>query len=316
MSTSAEPILGVHVGRTMKLPDNKTASKDISDAILKTVEELNINAVQIFTHGPRNIIPNKIDYPALVAATSDIDLTVHSTYNSTKVWSIQPDTVDSKSSQDTLTAFKSQMLSCKKANAWGLVLHVTKQYPDIVNNTMQILKPIAKKSGVKIILEMVACYSAADQTYETPEKITNLTTLIGPNEPWWGWCIDTAHLWSLGIDVRSYESMKKWFDSLIYKKKIVQFHLNGSCQKFNGGKDGHEIAFSDADVIWKGVDPKKSGVRALVEFAMDHSCPIICEIDYEKTGDDIKDSLATIKQLANDYHQKKLLDMKSIDTLD
>ena len=199
-----------------------------------------------------------------------------------------------------LDLFKAQLLSCKKANAWGMVVHVIKQYPDILANSMSLLKPLAKKAGVKIILEMVALKADADRTYETPEKIDNLTTLIGPNEQWWGWCVDTAHLWGAGVDIKSYESMKTWLDAITYKKKIVQFHLNGSSARCGSGKDKHEIAFGPDDLIWKGVKPENSGVRALVEYALEHNVTIICEINRGAEAE-TKKSLKRIIKLAEDY---------------
>ena len=41
----------------------------LSDAILRDVSALNINAVQIFTYGPQYLTPNKINFPAVVEAT-------------------------------------------------------------------------------------------------------------------------------------------------------------------------------------------------------------------------------------------------------
>ena len=293
----AELILGVHVTKSSHVLDDKTSTSDISGAILRDVAALNINAVQIFTYGPQHLQPNKIDFPATLAATKDLDLTVHSAYMTTGIWKIGLANTSDAETKKRLDMFKAQLLSCKKVGAWGMVLHVTKQFPDIVASTMMQLKPLAKKAGVKIILEMVSNKSDPDQTYETPEKIDNVTTLIGPTAPWWGWCVDTAHLWGAGVDIRSYESMKTWLDSITYKKKIVQFHLNGSSAARGSGKDKHEIIFGPDDLIWKGVPPAKSGVRAVVEFALANNITIICEINRGKE-EDVKKSLATVVKLS------------------
>jgi endonuclease IV len=300
----ADLILGVHVTKASHVLDNKASAKDMSDAILRDVSALNINAVQIFTYGPQYLIPNKINYPAVVEATKDLDLTVHSAYMTTGIWKVQPENMDTAGSKSKLDLFKAQMLSCKKVNAWGMVLHVNKEYPDNLTKTMTVLKPIAKKAGIKIILEMVALKADADRTYETPEKIDNLTTMIGPAEQWWGWCVDTAHLWGAGVDLKSYESMKAWLDAITYKKKIVQFHLNGSSAKRGSGKDKHEIAFGPDDLIWNGIVPSKSGVRAIVEYALEHNVTIICEIN-RGAEENTKKSLKSIIKLAEDYTASK-----------
>lgn len=292
--------LGVHVTKASHVLDDKTSAKSMSAAILRDTAALPINAVQIFTYGPQYMVPNKIDYEEVVTCTEDLDVTVHSAYMTTGIWKVTPDNKDDADSKKKLDLFKAQMLSTKKVGAWGMVLHVNKEYPDNLAKTMTVLKPMAKKAGVKIILEMVAIKADADRTYETPEKIDNLTTMIGPTEPWWGWCIDTAHLWGAGVDCKSYESMKTWLDTLTYKKKIVQFHLNGSSANRGSGKDKHEIAFGPDDKIWYKVKPEKSGLRAVVEFAVQHDVTVICEIN-RGTEEEAKKSLNTIIKLATKY---------------
>jgi endonuclease IV len=288
-------ILGIHTSK--KSPITGKTSKDISEAIIRDTTELHLNASQIFTYGPRFLAPNKIDNSAVLEVSKDIDLTVHSAYMTTGIWKVSTENASENTSKKKLDLFKAQMLSCKKIGAWGMVLHVSKQYPDILTDTMTLLKPIAKKLGVKVVLEMVASKADPDRTYETPEKIDNLTTLIGPKEPWWGWCIDTAHIWCAGVDIRTYSSMKKWLDALTFKKRILMFHLNGASSLRGSGVDKHAIAFGPDDRIWNGIEPEKSGVRAVVEFAIKYNITIICEIN-RGLEDDTRMSLDAIVKLA------------------
>ncbi len=287
-------MLGVHVTKESHVLDDKTSAQDLSTAIQRDLSALGLNCAQIFTYGPRFAVANKIDFDAVKAVTKDIDLSVHSAYPTTSIWNL----TEGKSAADKkrLDVIKLQLLSCVKINAWGIVLHINKIYPDIAANVMGILKPIVKKTKVKLILEMIASKADPDKTYETPEKIDNLTTLVGANETWWGWCVDTAHLWGAGVDIKSYENMKDWLDRLTYKKKILMFHLNGSSAPRGSGKDKHEIAFGPDDLIWHGVKPEVSGVRAIVEFAENRGIPIICEINRgaEKT---VKKSMTIIKNM-------------------
>lgn len=74
------------------------------------------------------------------------------------------------------------------------------------------------------------------------------------------------------------------------------FHLNGSSAELGSGKDKHEAAFSSDDNIWCDIEPEKSGVRAIVEFAKKHNIPIICEIN-RGTESSIKTSIKLIKSL-------------------
>jgi deoxyribonuclease-4 len=269
-------MLGVHVTKDSHVLDDKTTAPDLSDAIIRDTDALKLNCAQVFTYGPRFLVKNKIDYDAVKKATQDIDVSVHSAYQTTGIWKINGNKAPADVKKiDTL---KLQLLSCNKINAWGLVLHINKIYPDVAADVMAIIKPIVKKSKVKLLLEMVSSKADADKTYETPEKIDNLTTLIGPKEDWWGWCVDTAHLWGAGVNIKSYESMKDWLSRLTYKNKILMFHLNGSSAIRGSGKDKHEVVFGPDDLIWHGVKPAASGVRAIIEFAEPRNIPIICEI--------------------------------------
>lgn len=290
-------LLGIHVSKTNEVFESK-AAKDISDAIERDTKMLGINAVQIFTYGPKMPIPNKIDIDAVKEKTTDIDLSVHSAYTSTGIWKVNNENKTSGDSKKRLGSIEGQIKSCQSIGAWGWVLHIAKTYPDVAAETMSIIKPIAKKYNVILLLEMVASKADPNKTYETPEKIDNLTTLIGPTENWWGWCVDTAHLWGAGIDVKSYASMKKWLDSVTYKHKILMFHLNGSSAIRGSGKDKHEIAFGRDDLIWYGIKPQDSGVRAIVEFALAHNITIICEINRGNKKDYIA-SLNAIKTLGD-----------------
>jgi deoxyribonuclease-4 len=289
-------ILGIHVSKTSNTLDDKTPSYDLSDAIVRETTVLGLNAAQVFTYGPRQATPNKIDYDKVKSVTADIDLSVHSAYATTGIWKVNAENKSQAKSKRMIDVVKLQLASCKKINAHSLVLHINKIYPDQAAETMKFLAPYAKKVGVKVVLEMVSSKADPDKTYETPEKIDNLTTLLGPKENWWGWCVDTAHLWGAGVDVSKYEYMTDWLNRLTYKKKISMFHLNGSYAKLGSGKDKHAIAFSSVDLIWYGIKPEESGVRAIVEFATKYKIPIICEIN-RGSEEEVVASLSAIKKL-------------------
>jgi len=293
---SNQLILGVHVTLSSKVLDDKTTASNMEDAINRDIDALSLNAAQIFTYGPQNMSRNKMNYENVFETCADLDLTVHSAYQTVSVWKITKSNLKSSRSQRSLLDVKDQLRSCKETGAWGLVLHVTKQTPEQVAYVMNLLKPLSIKTGVKIILEMVSS-KADSKTYETPGKINYVTNLIGAKELWWCWCVDTAHLWGAGVDIRSNISMSKWLKKLKYPKKIGMFHLNGSSAILGSGKDKHEIAFGPDDVIWNSIDMDDSGVKPIVEFAIKNACTIICEINRGLEQDTIK-SLNAIKTIA------------------
>ena len=288
-------MLGIHVSKLSKT-DNKAVSKELHDAVRDDVELLGINAVQIFTYGPQYYVRNNINYDLMKEVTKDVDLTVHSAYVTTSIWRVNRENKNTPDSKKRISMVYSQLKSCSEIGAWGLVIHITKVKAEVIAETMKILKPYAKKSGVKILLEMTASKSTHNTTYETPEKLNHLITLIGPLEDWFGICVDSAHIWAAGVDIQSYANMKDWFDSLAFKKKILLFHLNGNSSARFSGKDKHEIVFGPDDKIWHGIKPNNSGVKAIVEFCNEYSIPMICEINRGSDKNTIK-SLETIKSI-------------------
>ena len=268
-------ILGVHVSQKSHVLNDKTP-KELSLAIQRDVGELGLNACQIFTYGPRILVPNKLDVSKIKKVTHDINLSVHSAYPTTSVWK--------GLTQRKLTLFRNQLESCKALNAWGMVLHINKITPQVLASTMAQLLPIAKEVGICILLEMVASKADPVLTYETPQKLDNMCNMINAQvddtlQSWYGITIDTAHLWGAGVDITKYETVKAFLSEMKHNDKIMQFHLNGSSADRHSGKDKHEIPFSKADLIWKDTAPEDAGVRAIVEFAYSKSICIICEIN-------------------------------------
>jgi deoxyribonuclease-4 len=280
-------VLGIHVNKSNSfVPDSK--SIDIQNAITRDVDEYGLNAAQIFASNPRSGIPLDIEYKSVMAATTDIDLSVHGSYTTVALWKVNNDNKSSAKSQVILNRIRGEFNATKKIGAWSMVIHITKQLPEDLVESVNIIKPMVKKSGVQLALEMVANKADREKTYETPEKLNNLISLLGPDEDYYGIVIDTAHIWGAGIDVRLYANMKDWLDRLVYKKKIIMFHLNGSESERSSGKDKHAICFSPEDKIWNGIAPHDSGVRAVVEFATTRNITIICEINRGSRNDAVK----------------------------
>ncbi len=271
-------ILGVHVAQVSKVLDDKTPQKELHLAIMRDINKLDLNACQIFTHGPLNTIENKLNYQQIKNVCSDIDLTVHSSYATTNIWKITKETQFQSTDVMKIANVQNQIKACSLIGAWGLVIHISKMNAKRIAEVMHVLLPIAKQYNVMILLEMTAS-KACNTTYETPAKLDRLIELIGVDERYFGITVDTAHLWGAGVQVQEYKHMEQWLLAFKHKHKIKQFHLNGSFASKGSGKDKHEIIFSEYDKIWYNIIPQKSGVRAVVEYAKQHSIPIICEIN-------------------------------------
>lgn len=271
-------VLGVHAAKSSKVLQDKTP-RELDEAIVQDTNVFGLNAAQVFTYGPKFMVKNKYNTEKVIQCTADIDLSVHSAYSTVSVWKVTEANRNTADSKKYIKNVVDQLRAASEIGAWGLVIHISRQHPKNVAYVMTQLKQYAVLHGVTILLEMVSSKSDPDLTYETPEKIDNLTYLIGADETWWGWCVDTAHLWGAGVDVSSYNNMNDWFSRVTYKKKILMIHLNGSFADMGDGKDKHAVCFGADDLIWHGIAPKKSGVQAVVEFAVQYSCTVICEIN-------------------------------------
>ena len=275
-------VLGVHVSRVSHVLTDDKKTYALHDAILRDVSALGLNAAQIFTHGPRALQMTNYNVADVRDASDEIAaLVVHSAYMLIQVWR----------SKWPLHKIREQLEVCADIGACGLVLHLNKQPPVNVVKVMQMLRPLAEKTGVLVLLEMTAMH-ASSHSYETPLKLNYITRSIGAS--WWSWCIDTAHIWAAGVNIRTYTAMRNWLSEII-PGSIQLFHLNGSSAELGSGRDIHQIIFTPDDCIWHGVDPKQSGVRAIVEYALAANVPIICEIN---RGTGAQQALNVIKTMA------------------
>jgi len=309
------PNLGIHTAKVSHVLEKPLKTrKTMYDAIVKDCETLNLNACQIFVQGPRNSKMANIDYVKVKQYCDEkkINLYVHSSYITVGVFSITADNMDTKPSQNAIKSITEQLKACDKLGSLGLVIHISKRTPEQIIESFKVMMPTIKKFKTPVLLEMPAKKPDKNLTYETPEKINKLTDLMLKEFPKykWGWCIDTAHLFSAGIELDIPKVMKNWISDLKYPETISLLHLNGlSIKHFNTGKDSHQVIFGCEDDIWgddieddngnQVFDPKqikKSSIYTLAKFAHNNGIDSILEIN---RGDyaEMMFSISTLKML-------------------
>jgi endonuclease IV len=269
-------MFGVHFARQSHILDDKRAAPSMSAAITRDMQAcraiMPLCGGQVFTVGPRSSAAASVDYQA--CRNLNIFLIVHAAYVSAGIWQVTRANQHTKLSKRRLALFAAHLRSCVLIGSDMLVLHLPRAYPDEICETMEVIAPIAAKHGVRLALEMTASKSHADRTYETPEKMDNLSKLLHDRfKNKWCWAIDTAHLWSTGSDIRG-AAMAAFFDRLAYKKMIGLIHLNGSSVKLGAGSDKHEIAGGPRDAIFSAVN-----LAAVVRFAQRFNIPVVCEVN-------------------------------------
>ena len=254
---------GSHVAKISHiLSDPNKKRKTMLDAIIKDSTIMNLKSVQIFVQGPRNSKMSNINYNNIkeYCNSKKINLYVHSSYITVGIFSITPNNKNEEKNKKAIENLISQFEACDKLNSKGFVIHLTKRKPSEIINTLNIIIPIIKKFKTPLVFEQPAKKPDGLKTYETSDKINNLTKMIideFPDYKNWYWCIDTCHLWSAGIKMNDKKIVDKWLCDIKHKNKIGLFHLNGgSLDIFNTGKDKHIVPFSDDDDIWGDVFTK------------------------------------------------------------
>jgi hypothetical protein len=120
--------------------------------------------------------------------------------------------------------------------------------------------------------------------YETPQKLAALfreiRSAVDPELDDFGLCVDTAHLWTSGVDLRTYEAAEAWLAGLEAVANVIPpdriiFHLNDSARPLGVGPDMH--AGLGLGKMWAGVPPESSGLAAFVDYARRHDTVVILE---------------------------------------
>lgn len=286
-------MFGLHCSKKSKVG---VEHKTILDSIKHAQLDLKINAVQIFTHGPANAKRTSMNYKEIreYCKENNIKLYVHGSYLSVGLWNIEKHARIIKHIIDML-------ICCIKLNSRGLVIHLPKKNVGVIVACFALLeKSILEHKYAehlvkcRILLEAPAM-GPSDETYETSQKLNKLVKALAKSTLKWGLCIDTAHMWSGGVDFGPAETWNKWLDELTdeSRQKIKLFHLNGALEKnFGRGKDGHIIPLCKDDAIWKDYHPQgqkkniiDSGFYSIVRFASENNIPIISEINIGDYGD-------------------------------
>lgn len=296
---------GCHVSRISHiLPNPNKNRKTMLDAIKKDTKHMKLSCIQIFVQGPRNSHMSSMDYDKIVEYCNleKIRLYVHSSYITVGIFSITSANKNTEKSKKSISYLVKQFEACDKLNSKGLVVHLSKKTPAEIIDTLSIIIPIIKKFKTPIIFEQPAKKPDDNKTYETPEKINILTSMIineFPKFTNWYWCIDTCHLWSAGIELNKTDIVENWINGLKFPKKIGLFHMNGGSKSiFNKGKDKHIVPFSEEDDIWKDIFAN-SNFKKNIRDSIQH-------IDMEKYK---KSSLYPIISFCNIYKIDSILEI-------
>lgn len=252
--------VGIHVSKK-----GRAGTKSgMLNAIKEDLEVLNFNAFQCFTHGPRTRNKSMMDYRIINQYTAKNNLysVVHGSYLSIAIWKVNHQNCHDKVSKIYINHIQDMLKATYQIGAKGLIIHLPKNIPEAIVETMEVLSNCAEIKQLEaanecptLILEMPAS-KPDDKTYETPEKLGKLCMMLHHNQKItidWGICIDTAHQWCGAVSYKEQFSWVTWVDALppVARERIKVIHLNGSkCSNFGTGRDLHIVPFSKNDGIW------------------------------------------------------------------
>lgn len=175
-----------------------------------------------------------------------------------------------------------ELEACERAGISGLVVHLGK--PGVEEVMRFIPRLVTATRNVLVFLE-VPHVKPEHSHYETPEKLAALFREIRRLDPTlckFGLCVDTAHLWSCGVDLQSFEDAEDWLRRLEAVADVIPpdriiFHLNDSFDELGSGVDHHAPLLGGK--IWEGYKdrPRLSGLAAFVDYAVRNNTTTILE---------------------------------------
>ena len=239
-----------------------------------------IRAAAVFVGGPRVRRVSLSDAEAAdlraYSARAGVRLVAHSAYVAAP-W---------RGDAAAAAHIRAEAAACQAAGIGALVVHLPKlPLEAVLARAGDLLCPAAP--GVRIFLETPAV-RPAESFYETPAKLAALLRALAA-AGWggrFGVCVDTAHLWTCGVDLASRAAAEAWLQGLEAEGVpfgALMFHLNDSARPRGVGPDAH--APLGRGLIWgryaggdfAAGDFADSGLAAFVDFARRHSLVAILE---------------------------------------
>jgi endonuclease IV len=254
-------------------------------------EGIELRSASIFVGGPRNrtltLRAAEADELKKFLGASGVIVIAHGAYPDNEVWT---------GSLPAGIFVRSERELCQRAGVSGLVIHLPATPPSTVLPILPSLYT-ASTPDVKIYLEIPAV-APSNAHYASGENLGELFRLIreryDADLARVGLCLDTAHLWTSGVDIASYAAAEKWLEGLedasdTIPPDAIMLHLNDSLRSCGTGPDAH--AGLAAGKIWGAYRDAlaDSGLAAFVDYAVRNDTVTILERKpVEKLVDDYR----------------------------
>ncbi len=273
-------MFGCHTNRVHAPGTRPSMTAHIKAAIAEAAKEgIELRSASIFVGGPRNRTltlraAEASELKEFIDATGFVVI-AHGAYPDNEVWT---------GSLPAGIFIRSERELCQRAGVSGLVVHLPATPPSTV---LPILPSLYTTSSpdVKIYLEVPAVVPDKAH-YASGEDLGNLFRLIREQYDAElarvGLCLDTAHLWTSGVDLASYGAAEKWLEGLegasdVIPPEAIMMHLNDSLRPRGTGPDAH-AGLADGK-IWGQYRETlaDSGLAAFVDYAVRNDTVTILE---------------------------------------
>lgn len=263
----------------------------INGGIINAADEciaLKTNASQIFLHSPRiwdfSCVEREkaIEFKKKMKDAGVNFIAVHSSYL------ITPLSQNYKTSKKSLKLFKDEISCADIIKADAYVIHIRENRNKSISENISDFTDFFKNAGrfkTPILIENSASGLGS--------LLSNLSMFYEKLKGYGvgGFCLDTAHLFQSGYDIRKPEVMKKIADEIQDIKKINMIHMNDSKTNLSSHTDRHHhIGMGEI-----GVD----GFKNFFSFYNFSKLPIILETPKKSLKDDIKNLTAAKKIINN-----------------
>lgn len=289
-------IIGVH----------QSIAKGFYNAVQNTVNYYNTNALQIFLKSPQILTFCKIkdeeaDKTKQFIVENNIFLVGHCSYllNFAKNQNFTETDDIKKKGNWAVNSLVDDLISINKIGGYGVVLHTGKYTTNSKEESIIMIAKNIKKAIYDLEFKLkdytklpyIIIENTSGQGTEigtTIEELSEIYKLLDKN-PRIKFCIDTAHAFASGYDIRTEAGFNKYikkFDKLIGIENIGLFHFNDSKKDLGSRVDRH-------DSIGMGLIGE-DGLKRIAEYAKNKTIPIILE-----TPDKEISHLEDIKKVKN-----------------
>lgn len=265
----------------------------LSNAITKTVE-IGGNCLQIFAGSPRLWFrkPFPEDQVAsFIKETEKLDITptfIHALYL------VNLASIDKDILEKSMNSLIIDMQNGARIHSAGVIVHIGSHlgagFNAVKNQLVTVIKKILAGTGnCDLILENDA---GQNGKIGSPEELSYLIDTV--NNDRLKMCLDSAHLFESGVDIRKVATVEKFtklLQSLHLLDKLVCLHLNDSGTPLDSHRDMHEN-IGEGEI---GLE----GLKNLINHPSFKSLPLILEVPGDDRAGCDKLNISLAKDLVN-----------------